>query len=331
MILKDPWIITLIPLVLALVIFLKRRQKATSFQFSSTEIVSSLKSTWRVRFRQIPYILRLVAIVLFFIALAGPRSVLEETVHKTEGIDIVLAIDSSGSMAAEDFVFKGKRVNRLNIVKKVVEEFIEERTNDRLGLVIFACLAYTVSPLTTDHSWLLTNLDRVKLGLIQDGTAVGSAIVSSVARLENGEAKSKVIILLTDGVNNAGKMSPVEATRVAEAFGIKIYTIGAGTKGRVPFPVTNPWGRTAYQNVLIDLDEEMLQEIADVTGGKYFRATDTESLRSIYEEIDTLEKAKIEEYGYKEFKELFSVFLITALFVLCSGIVLANTIFLKVP
>ena len=191
MIFKNPWIILLIPFVLALIIFLKKRQRTTSFRFSSTGIVASLKATWKVRFRQIPYILRLLAVILFLIALAGPRSVLEETVHKTEGIDIVLAIDSSGSMAAEDFVMKGKRYNRLDIVKKVVLEFINERKNDRLGLVTFARLAYTVSPLTTDHSWLLTNLDRVELGLIQDGTAVGSAIVSSVARLENSDAKSQ--------------------------------------------------------------------------------------------------------------------------------------------
>ncbi|MCK5081717.1 MAG: VWA domain-containing protein, partial [Candidatus Omnitrophica bacterium] len=247
MIFKNPWIIVLIPFVLALIIFLKKRQGATSFQFSSTEIVRSLKVTWKVRFRQIPYVLRLLAVVLFLIALAGPRSVLDETAHKTEGIDIVLAIDSSGSMAAEDFVLKAKRYNRLDIVKKFVREFINERKNDRLGLVTFAQLAYTVSPLTTDHSWLLTNLDRVKLGLIQDGTAVGSAIVSSVTRLKNSDAKSKVIILLTDGVNNAGKMSPIEAARVAEAFDIKVYTIGAGTKGQVPFPARDLWGRKAYR------------------------------------------------------------------------------------
>ncbi|MCK5083083.1 MAG: VWA domain-containing protein [Candidatus Omnitrophica bacterium] len=331
MVFKDPWISLLIPVVLALIIFLRKRQRATSFRFSSTEIATSLKSTWRVRFRQVPYVLRLLAVILFLVALAGPRSVLEETVHKSEGIDIVLAIDSSGSMAAEDFVLKGKRYNRLDIVKTVVQEFVKERKNDRLGLITFARLAYTVSPLTTDHSWLLTNLDRVELGLIQDGTAVGSAIVSSVARLENSDAKSKVIILLTDGVNNAGKMGPVEAARVAEAFGIKIYTIGAGTEGRVPFPGRDPWGRKVYQNVVIKLDEKMLQEVADITGGKYFRATDTESLRDIYREIDTLEKVKIEEYGYKEYKELFGYFLMAALMLLFLEVVLANTIFLRVP
>ncbi|MBN1870560.1 MAG: VWA domain-containing protein [Candidatus Omnitrophica bacterium] len=331
MIFKSPWIILLVPFVLALIIFLKRRQQATSFRFSSTEIVSALKPSWKIRFHQVPYILRLLTIALFFIALAGPRSVLDETIHEIEGIDIVLAIDASGSMAAEDFVMNGKRYNRLHIVKDVVKEFIDARKNDRLGLVAFARVAYTISPLTTDHSWLLANLERVELGIIEDGTAVGSAIVSSVARLENSEAKSKVVVLLTDGVNNSGKMGPVEAARVAEAFGIKIYTIGAGTKGMVPYPVMDPWGRKVYQNVIIEIDEKTLREVADITGGKYFRATDTESLREIYKEIDALEKIKIEEYGYKEYKELFGYFLMAGLVALFLEVILSNTIFLKVP
>lgn len=331
MVFKDPWILLLVPFVMALIIVLKKRQRAMSFRFSSTVLASSLKATWKIRFRQIPYVLRFCAIILFIIALAGPRSVLEETLRRTEGIDIVLAIDSSGSMAAEDFVVKNKRINRLDIVKNVVEEFVRERKHDRLGLVTFARLAYTVSPLTTDHSWLLTNLERVELGLIQDGTAVGSAIVSSVSRLKNSDAKSKVIILLTDGVNNAGKMSPIEAARVAEAFDIKIYTIGAGTKGRVPFPMRDLWGRKVYRNEVIKLDEKMLQEVADITNGQYFRATDTESLRNIYKEIDALEKIEIEEFGYREYKELFSFFLMTALLFLMLEVILANTLFLKVP
>lgn len=331
MIFKDPWILLLVPPVLGLVILLKKRQKPTTLRFSSTHIVAPLKATWKIRMRPALYLLRLAALVLFFVALAGPRSVLEETLHETEGIDIVLAVDASGSMAAEDFVMDGQRYNRLAIVKKVVQEFVKERTNDRLGLVAFARFAYTVSPLTTDHSWLLTNLERVDLGLIEDGTAVGSAIASSVARLRNSDAKSRVVILLTDGVNNAGKTDPLEAARVAGAFGIKIYTIGAGTKGYVPFPARDLWGRKVYQKVLIELDENMLRQIAATTGGKYFRATDTESLRDIYKEIDALEKTKIEEHGYKEYKELFGWFLAAALAALCSEVVLAGTVFLSIP
>ncbi|OGX37138.1 MAG: hypothetical protein A3C36_06745 [Omnitrophica WOR_2 bacterium RIFCSPHIGHO2_02_FULL_52_10] len=331
MIFKDPWVILIAPLVLGLVILAKNRQGVTVFRFSSTDIAESVKPTWKVRFRKVPYILRLLSLMLFFIALAGPRSVLEETVHKTEGIDIVLAIDSSGSMAAEDFVMNNQRVNRLAIVKKVVEEFVAERKDDRLGLVAFAKLAYTVSPLTTDHDWLLTNLERVELGMMEDGTAVGSAIVSSVARLRESDAKSKVVILLTDGINNSGKTDPLDAARVAEAYGIKIYTIGAGSEGEVPFPATDMWGRKVYQRAVIKLDEKMLREVADITGGKYFRATDAESLREIYGEIDKLEKVKIDEHGFREYRELFGYFLIAALMVLTTETVLANTFFLGIP
>lgn len=333
MIFKDPWVILLIPFVLGIIIVLRKKQKSTNFRFSSVDIVSSLGVTWKVRFQKTPYFLRLVVVTLFFVALAGPRSVLEETIHQTEGIDIVLTIDSSGSMAAEDFVLDGKRYNRLAIVKKVVEEFIGERKNDRIGLVVFAKFAYTVSPPTTDHSWLLENFKRIELGII-DGTstAIGSAIASSVGRLKGSDAKSKIIILLTDGTNNAGKISPLKAAEIAKAFNIKIYTIGAGTKGFAPVPRgKNFRGQVMYVNQKVDIDEETLGKIADITGGKYFRATDTESLRKIYKEIDEFEKIKIEEQGYREYKELFSHFLIAALMMFCLEIVLAKTVFLKVP
>lgn len=333
MLFKDPWVIALIPIALGFIVFLRKKQKSTNFRFSSTDITSSLNVTWKVKFQRIPYLLRLIVIILLFVALAGPRSVLEETIHQTEGIDIVLTIDSSGSMAAEDFVLKGRRYNRLAIVKKVVEEFIDERTNDRIGIVTFARAAYTVSPLTTDHSWLLENFKRIELGMI-DGTstAIGSAIASSVGRLKSSDAKSKIMILLTDGTNNAGKISPTKAAEIAKAFDIKIYTIGVGTKGLAPVPRgRNFRGQMMYVNQRVDIDEETLKEIADITGGKYFRATDTESLRSIYKEIDALEKIKIEEQGYREYKELFSYFLIAALMMFFLEVVLAKTVFLKVP
>lgn len=331
MIFKDPWIILLIPFVLGSVMLIRRRQRPASFRFSSTRILSPFKTTWKIRFQKTPEVLRLMTLVLFLLALAGPRSILDETVHQTEGIDIVLALDASGSMAAEDFKMEGQRYNRLEIVKRVVEEFIQARRHDCIGLVAFGRLAYTVSPLTTDHAWLVTNLKRIELGLIQDGTAVGSGIASSVARLKSTRAKSKIIILLTDGMNNAGRVDPSTAARAAKAFGIKIYTIGAGTKGYVPFPVRDFLGRTIYQNVLIDLDEETLKQIAAMTGGRYFRASDTESLRQIYQEIDSLEKTKIEEYGYREYRELFGYVLLGALILLAGEIILTNTLFLKIP
>ncbi len=328
---KTPWILFLIPFILGLLWIYHKRIKPAAIRFSSTQLLSSLTSSWKLSLKNFPFFLRLAALTFFLIALAGPRSVLEKQIHQTEGIDIVLAIDASGSMAGEDFKIEGRRVNRLAVVKKAVKDFIEARPNDRLGLIAFGAYAYTVCPLTTDHDWLLTNLERVELGTVEDGTAIGSGILTSVNRLKTSEAKSKVVILLTDGMNNAGKVDPVAAAHVAEKFKIKIYTIGAGSKGYVPFPMQDFFGRTVYQNVLIDLDEDTLKEAAKLTGGKYFRATDTESLQNIYKEIDALEKTKIEEYGFKEYKELFDRFLILALLVLLVEIVLKETVLLKIP
>ncbi len=328
---KSLWVLVLVPVAVGLMYFLKRRQKEAALRFPSKTLVDALQPSWKVRLRYIPLWLRGIVLVLFLVALAGPRSVLRETLHTTEGIDIVLAIDSSGSMAAEDFTIGDKRYNRLEIVKEVVKDFIKARANDKIGLVAFSALAYTVCPLTTDYVWLTANLERVRLGLIKDGTAVGSAIASSTIRLKASTATSRVVILLTDGVNNAGEIDPIAAARAAQALGIRIYTIGAGTKGAVPFPAQDFFGRKVYQRVMIDMDEEILQQIADITGGKYFRATDTESLRRVYKEIDSLEKTKIEEVGYVEYDELFAVVLVAALAVLLAEIILANTVFLKVP
>ena len=331
MLFKTPWILILLPVVFLIVFFAHRRNKTPGFRFSSVELFDGLPVGWRVRFSPATGILRLAALLLFVVALAGPRQVLEETIHETEGIDIVLALDSSGSMAAEDLKIDGQRYNRLFIIKNVVRDFIQERKNDRIGLVAFGGLAYTVCPLTTDQSWILANLERVELGMLEDGTAIGSAISSSLNRLKNNHAKSKVIVLLTDGMNNAGKVDPLVAAKMAKTMGVKIYTIGAGTKGLAPFPMKDFFGRTVYQNVLIDLDEKSLQQIAEVSGGKYFRATDTESLRRVYQEIDALEKTKIEETGYKEYRELFARFLLAAFFILLLESFLTNTVFLRIP
>jgi Ca-activated chloride channel family protein len=198
-------------------------------------------------------------------------------------------------------------------------------------LIAFAALAYTVSPLTTDYDWLAENLERIKLGIIKDGTAIGSAISSSLSRLKDSEAKSKVVILLTDGINNAGKIDPIKASQAAKAMGIKIYTIGAGSKGYVPFPARDIFGRHVYQNVRIELDEKTLKEIADTTGGQYFRAQDEESLRMIYKEIDNLEKTEIEKTGFKEYKQLFIGFLLIALLMIATEIILSNSLFMKMP
>jgi Ca-activated chloride channel family protein len=234
-------------------------------------------------------------------------------------------------MLAEDFTIAGRRYNRLEVVKGVVEDFIKKRTSDRIGMVAFAAHAYTVCPLTLDYDWLAENLKRVRIGSIEDGTAIGSAISSSLNRLRTTEAKTKIIILLTDGVNNAGKISPVTAAEAAGALGIKIYTIGAGTKGLAPYPMRGPWGQIVYQDVKIEIDEDTLKKIAEKTGAKYFRATDTKSLREIYSEIDLMEKTPIEEIGFMEYKELFSKFLLTGLAFLLLELVLSNTILRKLP
>jgi len=331
MIFRSPWILFLIPFVIAVYRWWRHKQPSASFRFSSTALLSGIESTWKTRFAFVPSVFRLTAIVLFLVALAGPQTVLEESTVTTEGIDIILAVDCSGSMAAEDFTINGQRMNRLDVIKNVVQEFIAGRHNDRIGFIAFSAKAYTVCPLTTDYTWLNTNLARVRLGMMQDGTAIGAAIASAGGRLKNSKAKSRVIIVLTDGINNAGSIDPLTAAHAAQAMGIKVYTIGAGTKGVAPFPVHDFFGQTVYQNVQIDIDEKTMTEIARLTGGQYFRATDTDSLRKIYKEIDRLEKTQIEEKGYKEYKELFVYFLAAALVFLLLEIILANTIFLKIP
>ncbi len=278
-----------------------------------------------------PFALRMAALVFLLTAWAGPRTLLDQAPATTEGIDIVLALDCSGSMAAEDFIIDGKRKNRLEIIKSVVGEFIDERKNDRLGLVAFGARAYTVCPLTTDHDWLKKNLQRLTLGIIEDGTAIGAGISSSLLRFKDSKAKSKIIILLTDGVNNAGNIEPLTAAKTAQALGIKIYAIGAGTKGLAPFPVRDLFGNTFYQNVRIDLNEDDLSKISEISGGKFFRATDTESLRHIYTEIDRMEKTEIQQAGYKEYTEKFGIYVLAALVFLLIEAILGNTLFLKVP
>ncbi len=328
---KDPWILVLIPFVLAGVWFWHRRQPFPSFYFSTTSLFGGVKKSWKVFLSENLIVIRWLVIILFMLALAGPRSVLEETKRTTEGIDIVLSLDCSGTMAAEDFTLNGQRINRLGIVKNVIRDFIKGKSSDRIGLVAFSALAYTVCPLTTDYDWVIENLDRIDLGIIEDGTAIGSGIASALSRLRNSTAKSKVIILLTDGINNAGKVVPLDAAQIAKKLGIKIYTIGVGTKGVVPIPVRDDWGRTFYQRVVVSMDEETLAKIAELTNGKYFRATDADSLKKIYQEIDALERTKIEEVGYKEYKLLFGFFLFPALALFLVEIILANTVLLRVP
>ena len=325
------WALFLLPVIPVLIYIVKKKDASAGVRFSSNKLVGTAPNTPRLILSRNLIYLRGIILILFVLALARPRFPMENATVETEGIDIVLAVDASSSMLAEDFTINGKRRNRLDVVKDVVEDFIQSRKADRIGMVAFAARAYTVCPLTLDYEWLISNLERVKIGAIEDGTAVGSAISSSVNRLKDNESKSKIVILLTDGRNNAGKITPLAAAEAAKAMGVKVYTIGAGKKGPVPYPARDAWGRTVYQNVEIDVDEDALKSIAEETGGRYYRATDTTSLKKIYDEIDSLEKTAITEEGFREYEELFAKFLIPALFLLILEIMLANTLLRRLP
>ena len=328
---KDPAILLNLLWIPVFALLLLRLKKDPAIKFSSSALIEGIKPTFKVRFRNIVIVLRALAIALFIIALARPQSVLEGSKTVSEGVDIVLVLDTSTSMLAEDFRVGSQRMNRFDVVREVVKEFIGKRKDDRVGMVAFAARAYTVCPLTTDYGWLNENLDRVKIGMIEDGTAIGSAIASACNRLRTSKTKSKVVILLTDGVNNAGTISPLVAAEAARALKIKIYTIGVGTKGLVPYPFKDVYGRVVYQKIPIEIDEEVLKRIAGLTGGKFYLASDTETLRKIYDDINRLEKSNIEHFGYREYNELFPFFLIPGLILMMLEILLANTLFMRVP
>jgi Ca-activated chloride channel family protein len=329
---NNPWAFILLPVVVIVIaIKVLRKQDVPSFRFSTGELVRELRPTIKISLYKGMKFFRVAALILIVVALSRPQQMLEESKIISEGIDIVIALDTSTSMLAEDFKLDGQRVNRLEVVKNVVRDFISNRHSDRIGIVAFASRAYTVAPLTLDYGWLMQNLERVKIGMIEDGTAIGSGMSSALNRIKDSEAKEKVIILLTDGRNNAGKISPLTAAEAASALNIKIYTIGAGTKGLAPYPAEDFFGNKIYRQVKIEIDEKPLQMIAQKTGARYFRATDTKSLRKIYEEIDKLEKTSIEEKGYTEYKELFHLFLIPGLILLMLEIVLKNTVLRRIP
>lgn len=328
---QNPWILILAPAAAVLIIISGKTRMYPAFRFSTGDLLGGLGSTVRLKLHQGLIVLRIAAVVLIIAALGRPQLMLEESKIETEGIDIVLAVDTSTSMLAEDFDLDGKRVNRLEAVKDVVRDFIGNRHSDRISIIAFASRAYTISPLTLDYGWLMQNLDRVRIGMIEDGTAIGSGMSSALNRLKDTEAKGKVLILLTDGRNNAGRISPLTAAEAASALNIKVYTIGAGTRGLAPYPARDLFGNTVYKPVRIEIDEEVLKKIAEKTHARYFRATDTKSLRSIYKEIDELEKTPIEEKGYIEYKELFHFFLIPGLALLVLEIMLGNTVLRRIP
>ncbi|MFC1480538.1 VWA domain-containing protein, partial [Candidatus Omnitrophota bacterium] len=267
--LANPWVLllwVLIPLWVYLVRKFRRRTEST-FRFSNRDLVGDLKPSFRLMLSDKLIYLRAVILALLILAVSRPQATIEKTRIYIEGIDIVLTVDVSSSMRAMDFKKGGRRINRLEAVKDVVSDFIQKRPNDRIGMIAFAALAYTVCPLTLDHDWLEKNLERVRIGMIEDGTAIGSAITASLNRLKDTESKEKIIILLTDGRNNAGRITPMVAAEAANALGVRIYTIGAGTKGFAPYPVEDMFGNMVLKPVQIEIDEALLKKIADTTGG----------------------------------------------------------------
>ncbi|MCD6347854.1 MAG: VWA domain-containing protein [Bacteroidales bacterium] len=318
------WLLLVLPLMIVWYIFRFNRHHA-SFQISTLEGITKQRKSWRVYLRHILFVLRTSAIALLIIALARPQSTSSWENISTEGIDIILALDISGSMLAEDF-----RPNRLEASKDVAMEFIAGRPDDRMGLVVFSGESFTQCPLTTDHAVLMNLFKDIKSGMIQDGTAIGLGLANAVSRLEESKAKSKVIILLTDGVNNQGEIAPLTAAEIAKTFGIRVYTVGVGTRGNAPYPVKTAFG-IQYQNVPVKIDEDVLREIASMTDGQYFRATNNSKLKEIYREIDQLEKSKIEvrEISHKT-EEYFWLGMIAAL-LLITEMLLGLTIFRSNP
>ncbi|MBW2112639.1 MAG: VWA domain-containing protein [Deltaproteobacteria bacterium] len=322
------WLLVLIPLLA----FLKgRRGDAAAIRYSTAQTARALAGARKSRAGKAVAALRMLALGFLVVALARPQIVHGTSQVDASGIDIILGVDVSSSMKALDFTINGKPANRIDVVKRVVSRFIDERPNDRIGLVVFAGRPYMVSPLTLDHDWLQQRLETVKTGMVEDGTAIGSAIASCVNRLRGQKAKSKVVILLTDGMNNAGKVPPLIAAEAAEALGIKVYTIGAGSRGEASVPVTDRFGNRKLARARVDIDEETLNKVARMTNAHYFRATDTDSLGRIYDEINNLEKTSRKITRFENRKEVFLWAALPALLLLAFELILGHTRFRRLP
>lgn len=304
------WLLALLPL---LALLRGRQGPAPALVFSSTSVARAIAGGRKARPGRLLGFLRLATLGLLILSLARPQFGNTTTEIEASGIDILLAIDVSGSMEALDFTLNGKQANRLDAVKSVMASFIKERPNDRIGLVAFAGRPYLVCPLTLDHDWLQQRLDSLSIGIVEDGTAIGSAIASGVNRLRDRKSKSRILILLTDGMNNAGKIAPLTAAEAAETLSIQVYTIGAGTRGEATIPVKDPFGRKRLVRMKVDIDEDTLARVAEMTGAKYFRATDTKSLEQIYDEINAMEVTTRTIKHFSRYRELFSWLVLAAL------------------
>lgn len=303
----------------------KQRSKQATIRMSSLEPFQRAPRSWKNYLRHLPFVLRMVVTTLLIVVLARPQSTDNWESSTTEGIDIVMAMDISSSMLAADL-----QPNRLEAAKDVAAEFINGRPNDNIGLVSFAGESFTQCPLTTDHAVLLNLFGKMESGMIEDGTAIGVGIANAINRIKESNAKSKVIILLTDGSNNRGDIAPVTAAEIAKAFGIRIYTIGVGTQGTAPYPVQTAFG-TQYQNVPVEIDEVTLKQIASTTGGAYFRATDNAKLKEIYTEIDQMERTKINVKEYSKKQEEYLPFALLAMCLLLLEVVLRNSVLRTIP
>ena len=316
-------LLLLLPLIGWYVMRLSKTQ--ASFKLASTLAFKGIKPDFRIYMRHLPFALRLISLALIIIVIARPQSVSNWEETESQGIDIVMALDVSGSMLSQDL-----QPDRLQAAKKVASEFITDRKNDNIGLVIFAGESFTQCPLTTDHKVLLNLLNEINFGMIEDGTAIGLGLATSVNRLKESVSDSRVVILLTDGTNNSGQIAPLTAADLARSYGIRVYTVGVGTKGMAPTPVNTPYG-IRMQNMPVDIDEKTLTEIAAMTGGQYFRAQDTEGLRQVYEEIDEMEKYLVSVQNVTRRQELFLPFALFALGLILLELLLRRTWLRSIP
>ena len=315
------WLLLLIPVAIVWYILFHKKQEAP-MQFSDAKGFAKLPKTWKPYLRHLLFVLKMAALALLIVALARPQSSTTNSTSNIEGIDIVMAMDVSGSMLARDL-----KPDRLTAAKNVASDFVKDRPGDRMGLVIFSGETFTQVPLTTDHGVMLNMLAEMKNGLIDDGTAIGDGLATAINRLKDSEAISKVVILLTDGMNNAGSVDPYTAAEIAKIYGIRVYTIGVGTRGMAPYPVQTPFGGTILQQMKVEIDEKLLTTIATSTGGKYFRADNNQKLAEIYQEIDQLERSKIEVTEFRRFHEEFYPLVALALALLLLEFLLRKTIF----
>ena len=319
------WLLVLLVPMVAYYVW-RTLQGGAAIQISTVRGVMGAPRTFRYYLRHLPFVLRAAAFSLLVVALARPQDVEQNVNTNTEGIDIMLAIDVSGSMLARDF-----QPDRITAAKEVAGSFIADRYGDRIGLVAFAGEAFTQSPLTTDQSTLQTLLARIRSGLIEDGTAIGNGLATAINRLRESDAKSKVVILLTDGVNNRGEITPLTAAEIAKAQGIRVYTIGVGTEGIAPYPAIDMFGNLTFVKQKVETDEKTLTAMAEMTGGRYFRATDKAKLKAIYDEINQLEKSKIEVTEHISYHELFLTWALAALGLLFAEFLLSNLVLKRIP